>query len=219
MILYTVEKKGEQELYLPLEKSGDLHKKNVYVNLTNRCPCCCVFCLRQTKALLESNSLWLKKEPKVEDVLQEFSHYDLSQINELVFCGFGEPFMRFYDDCKIIDELRKKYSALKIRANTNGLANLIWKKNICPELKNRFDTISISLNAPTSQEFLDITKSCFGIKSFDEIKKFTLEAKKYVPQVVMSVVDTVLSNEKIQECKNLCDELGVTLKVRPLFKN
>lgn len=219
MILYTVEKKDKQEIYVDIKKSGDLNQKSIYVNLTNRCPCCCVFCLRQTKKLLESNSLWLKKEPTVEEVLQELSNYDLSKISELVFCGFGEPFERFYDDCKIIDELKKKYPTLKVRANTNGLANLIWKKNICPELKNRFDTISISLNAPSAQEFLDITKSRFGMKSFDEIKKFALEAKKYVPNVVMSVVDTVLSSEKIQECKNICSELGVSLRVRPFVRN
>ena len=42
-------------------------KKNIYVNLTNRCPCACTFCLRATKKMSETNSLWLEKEPTAEE--------------------------------------------------------------------------------------------------------------------------------------------------------
>ena len=65
---------------------------NLYVNLTNRCPCACTFCLRQTRDHMDdSGTLWLKKEPTVEEVIDEFKKYDLSQYKEIVFCGFGEP--------------------------------------------------------------------------------------------------------------------------------
>ena len=46
-------------------------KKNIYVNLTNRCPCACTFCLRATKKMSETNSLWLEKEPTAEEVITE----------------------------------------------------------------------------------------------------------------------------------------------------
>ena len=73
MILYTVTGKVGQAGYLNLKDSGDLTGKNVYVNITNRCPCSCVFCLRQTKKMMEGNSLWLKGgEPSVETVMEEF---------------------------------------------------------------------------------------------------------------------------------------------------
>ena len=55
----------------------------VYVNLTNRCPCACTFCLRQTKEMEEGHSLWLKKEPTVEEVIQEFQKYDLDDFKEV----------------------------------------------------------------------------------------------------------------------------------------
>ena len=46
---------------------------NLYVNLTNRCPCACTFCLRQTRDHMDdSGTLWLKKEPTVEEVIDEF---------------------------------------------------------------------------------------------------------------------------------------------------
>ncbi|MGX8699496.1 MAG: radical SAM protein, partial [bacterium] len=74
MILYTVTGLPGREGYLDISKSGDLTGKNLYVNLTNRCPCACVFCLRQTKEQQEGNSLWLREgEPTVEEVMELFA--------------------------------------------------------------------------------------------------------------------------------------------------
>lgn len=216
MILYTVTGAVGTEGYLDIAKSGDLTGKNIYVNMTNRCPCSCVFCLRQTKKLLEGNSLWLKDgEPSVEDVLALFAQYDLNKINELVFCGFGEPLERLYDVCTVIDALKKQYPALKVRVNTVGLANLIYNKDVTPELKNRFDTVSISLNAPNAEEFLALTRSKFGLPSYDAVKDFARLAKRYVPNVVMTVVEKVMPEDKIEVCRKICEDLGVTLRVRP----
>jgi len=219
MVLYTVTGPAGSESYLDIAKSGDLSGKNIYVNMTNRCPCNCTFCLRHTKKQAEGHSLWLSEgEPTVEEVLAEFSKYDLSVVREIVFCGFGEPLERLYDVVKVIDELKKQYPALKFRVNTVGLANLIYGKDVTPELKGRFDTVSISLNAPNAEEYYKLTRSRFGIRSYDEVKKFAVLAKRYVPNVVMTVVDKVLSEEKIEMCRKICEELGVVLRVRP-FEN
>lgn len=216
MILYTVSGNEGEESFQNISKCKDLKGKNIYVNLTNRCPCSCVFCLRQTKKMQESNSLWLKEgEPSLQSVKDLFSKYNLNEINELVFCGFGEPLERLYDICELIDYLKKDYPNLKIRVNTNGLANLIYGKDITPELKNRFNTVSISLNASNAEEYLSVTRSKFGLKSYDALKEFAVSAKKYVPNVVLTVVEKVMSDEKIKICKKICDELGVILRVRP----
>lgn len=216
MILYTVTGGAGNEGFLDIKKSGDLTGKNIYVNITNRCPCSCIFCLRQTKEMMEENSLWLKEgEPSVEAVMTEFSKYDLNVINELVFCGFGEPLERIDDVCQIIDELKKDYPKLKVRVNTVGLANLLHERDVTPMLQGRVDTVSISLNAPTAEEFLELTRSRFGIESFEAVKKFAVLAKRYVPNVVMSVVEKVMPEEKIDCCRSICDELGVTLRIRP----
>ena len=219
MYLYTVTGAVGEEGYLDLAKSGDLTGKNVYVNMTNKCPCSCVFCLRQTKQQQEGNTLWLKEgEPSVETMLELFAQYDLNVINELVFCGFGEPLERLEDVCRVIDSLKETYPNLKVRLNTIGLANLIYGRDVTPELKGRFDTVSISLNAPDEKEFLELTRSKFGIQSYEAIKEFAVLAKQYVPNVVMTVVEKVMPEEKIQKCREICDELGVTLRVRP-FEN
>ena len=215
MILYTVTGSTGKAGYTDISLSGDLTGKGIYVNMTNRCPCSCTFCLRQTKKMSESNTLWLKEgEPTVEEVLELFSHYDLNVIKELTFCGFGEPLERLEDICQVIDELRKQYPDLKIRVNTNGLANLIYNKDITPMLKGRFDTVSISLNAPDAKEFLELTRSKFGIQSYDKMLEFASLAKNYVPNVVMTVVEKVMPEEKIAKCQKICDDLGVKLRVR-----
>ena len=216
MVLYTVTGHVGEAGYLDIANSGDLTGKNIYVNMTNRCPCNCVFCLRQTKKMMEGNSLWLKEgEPSVDQVMDLFAPYDLSVINELIFCGYGEPLERIADVCEVIDRLKSKYPDLKVRVNTNGLANLVHGRDITPELAGRFDTVSISLNAPDAEEFLALTRSKFGIGSFEALQKFAVLAKRHVPSVVMTVVEKVMSEEKIELCRKLCNDLGVTLRVRP----
>ena len=165
---------------------------------------------------MEDNTLWLKEgEPSVDTVLELFSKYDLSVVNEIVFCGFGEPLERLGDVCTVIDALKLRYPSLKVRVNTIGLANLIYDRDVTPELSGRVDTISISLNAPNEDEFYALTRSKFGIRSYEALKEFAVLAKRYVPNVVMTVVEQVMPEEKIAVCQKICDDLGVTLRVRP----
>ncbi len=210
MILYTLCGNG----YIDIKELKSLKDVHVYVNLTNRCPCSCTFCLRQTKEMTESNTLWLKKEPTVEEVIQEFQKYDLDDFSEVVFCGFGEPMERVEDIVQIAGVLKLYRQDLPIRINTNGLGNLIHNEDITPLLRGRIDTVSISLNAPDAQEYYDLTRSRFGIESYQAMLDFALKCKDYVPHVVMSVVD-IIGEEKIKRCQEICDRLGVTLRVRP----
>jgi len=117
--------------------------------------------------------------------------------------------------CKVIDLLHGKYPKLKVRLNTNGLANLIHGRDVTPDLEGRFNTVSISMNAPDAEEFLELTRSRFGIQSFDALKEFAALAKEHVPNVVMTVVEKVMPEEKIERCRKICADLGVSLRVRP----
>lgn len=213
VILYTYNNGN----YINLQ-DADITKKskneNVYVNLTNRCPCSCTFCLRNTKEMSESNSLWLKREPTVEEVISEFEKYDLSSINEVIFCGFGEPLTRIDDLLEVAKYLKNRYCNIKIRVNTNGLADLIHNKKTAVLLKELVDTVSISLNASNAEEYLKITRNKFGIESYNAMLKFAVSCKEYVPNVVMTVVDCI-GQEEIKACQAVCDDIGVGLRVRP----
>lgn len=210
MILYTLHGNGYQDI----AQLSSCQGATVYVNLTNRCPCACTFCLRQTKEMEEGHSLWLKKEPTVEEVIQEFQKYDLDDFKEVVFCGFGEPLERVEDVVQIAGILKHFRRDLPIRINTNGLANLIHQRDVTPELKGRIDTVSISLNAPDAGEYDALTRSRFGKESYQAMLDFASLCRQYVPHVVMTVVD-IIGDEKIQRCQAICDELGVKLRVRP----
>ncbi len=188
---------------------------NLYVNLTNRCPYACTFCLRQNMDRVgESDSLWLEHEPSAREVIDEFGKWDMSEFDEVVFCGFGEPTEAF-DVLKEVAAYIKKTYNKPIRINTNGVGSLINGRDIAPELKGLVDTVSISLNNPDARRYNELVRSKFGEKSFDAMIEFAKECKKYVPDVVMSTVDTTISHEEEAECQKICDSIGATYRIRP----
>lgn len=213
VILYTYNNGDYINLKdVDITKKG-LNKENIYVNLTNKCSCSCTFCLRNTKEMAESNSLWLHIEPTVYEVIGEFEKYDLNQFNEVIFCGFGEPLTRLNDLLEVAKYLKNRNSNTPIRINTNGLSNLTHKKEIAPLLKGLIDTVSISLNASNAEEYLRLTRNKFGIESYDAMLKFAVSCKEYVPNVVMTVVDCI-GQEEIEACQAVCDTIGIPLRVR-----
>lgn len=189
--------------------------KGLYVNMTNKCPCSCTFCLRQTKDEMNgSGSLWLEREPSVDEVKAEFEKFDLDKYEEVVFCGFGEPTERLEDLLEVAAFVKEKYGK-KIRINTNGLSDLIWGKNTAPMFEGKIDVVSISLNTPNKERYFELTRNKFGLESFDAMLNFAGNVKNYVPQVVMSTVETTLTKEEEQQCRDICERLGVTYRIRP----
>ena len=190
-------------------------KNGIYVNMTNRCPCSCTFCLRHNgEGLFGSDSLWLEHEPSVQEVCESLDAWNLAEFDEIVFCGYGEPTERLADLLEVAAYIKAK-SDIKIRINTNGLADLIWNEKTAPKLKGLIDTVSVSLNATSKEEYLKIVRPKFGIESYDAMLRFTKECIDYVPNVVMTVVDVVTSPEEQERCREICDSIGATLRVRP----
>lgn len=189
--------------------------ENLYVNMTNRCPCACTFCLRQTKdEMNHSGSLWLEREPSVDEVIAEFDKFDMTKYKELVFCGFGEPTERLEDLLKVAAFAKEQFHIM-IRINTNGLSDLIYDKDTAPMFEGLVDTISISLNTPDSEEYLKLTRSKFGIQSHEAMLRFAGNVRKYVPNVILSTVETTITKEEEQQCREICDKIGVTYRIRP----
>ena len=188
---------------------------NLYVNLTNKCPCACTFCLRQTReSMEESGPLWLEYTPSLEEVLAEFPKFDMDKYREVVFCGFGEPTEALEVLLKTARFIKEKYDK-PTRINTNGLGNLVNGKDIAPLLEGLIDTVSISLNTPNAERYHALVRSKFGDRSYDAMLSFARESKKYVPNVVMTTVATTLTSEEEEQCRAICEELGVTYRIRP----
>lgn len=189
-------------------------KDGIYVNMTNRCPCACTFCLRQNAAgVYGSEPLWLDREPTVEEVCQSIDEWDLSAHSEVVFCGYGEPTERLDDLLRVAEHIKAK-SDIPIRINTNGLADLIHGARTAPRLKGLIDTVSVSLNASDRDEYCKTVRPKFGPQSYDAMLAFTKDCTEFVPNVVMTVVDVVTSPEEQERCRAICESLGAKLRVR-----
>jgi TatD family-associated radical SAM protein len=161
-----------------------------------------------------SGSLWLEREPSVDEVINEFSKFDMTKYEEVVFCGFGEPTERLEDLLKVAEFVKKTYD-ISTRVNTNGLSDLIYEKDTAPMFEGVIDTVSISLNTPSRERYLELTRNKFGIESFDAMLNFAKNVKHYVKKVVMTTVSTTLTAEEEAECAQICDRLGVSYRIRP----
>ncbi|MDF2613706.1 MAG: Radical domain protein [Clostridia bacterium] len=189
---------------------------SLYINLTNKCPCACTFCVRQeSDSVHGSDNLWLDHDPSLEEVLAGFEKHNLDSYDGIIFCGYGEPLVRLDDVIKICDYIRSK-SNVKIRVNTNGLADLIHKKETAPLLAGKVDSVSISLNAPNKEEYMAIARPAFGETSFEALLKFAAGCKKYIGDVTFTVVD-MLSEEQLEACKKIAEDMDIKFRVRPVI--
>lgn len=188
--------------------------KSLYVNITNRCSNDCSFCVRlEHDGVNGKDSLWLDREPTVDEIKADFEIRDLTKYDAVVFCGYGEPMIRAYDVIEVSKWLKAKMPDIKIRINTNGQANLICGEDITPKLEGLIDCVSISLNAENAAKYQDVCRSEFGKAAYEGLLEFATLAKKYVPEVVFSVVD-IMPKEEIEACRKIAQERGVSFRVR-----
>ncbi len=187
---------------------------NLYLNLTNKCPCSCTFCIRNSAdGAYGSDSLWLEHEPTVSEIMEDLDKRDLSTYKEIVFCGYGEPTCRLDAVLEIAHKLKARPECPLLRINTNGLSDLINNKSTADALCEVLDIISISLNAGTEDEYMKVTRPKYS-DAFEAMQKFTADCVKTKnAEVIMSVVD-VIPPEQIQASREIAEKLGAKLRVR-----
>lgn len=187
----------------------------LYINLTNRCPNHCDFCIRQNgDGAYGSDSLWLEHEPSCDEVMAALAAAEPMQYDEVVFCGYGEPTCRLDILLAVAKEIRAAYPHLSIRLNTNGQASLIAGEDAAPLFAGLFDVVSISLNEANATAYDALCHSTFGEAAFDGILAFAAAVKAFVPQVVFTVVREFLSPDALSACYAISEERGIPLRVR-----
>jgi TatD family-associated radical SAM protein len=145
----------------------------------------------------------------VEEVLVAAG--DVSVYREVVFCGYGEPLLRWEVVVGVARVLKECYG-VQIRLNTNGLAEAVLARPILPELAGLIDTISISLNAASAADYHRICRSELGLAAFPALLRFIRASKLYIPRVVVSVVQ--IPSFDPEPVRKLAEELGVELRIR-----
>ncbi|MBQ8394308.1 MAG: radical SAM protein [Clostridia bacterium] len=186
---------------------------NLYVNLTNKCSNGCDFCVRNERTSYYGNYLWLRHgDPTVEKVIADAKGFgDLSRFKEVVFCGFGEPTYKVAEMVALCDFFHEK--GLKTRLNTNGQGNLINKRDIVPELKDKIDFVNISLNASCVEKYQPICRSQFGEAGFAGLVEFAKLCRKNGIACRFSIVDCI-GEEEVEACKRLAESVKIPLYVR-----
>lgn len=188
------------------------YKNQVYANITNKCDCACTFCVRTYHdGIGESENLWHKKNPTVEEVKAAIDAFDFTGYEEFVFCGYGEPTCEIDMLIEVAKYVKEK-TGLRIRVNTNGLGNLYNKRDIVPDLAQVVDSISISLNAPDAESYNKVTRPQFE-NAYEALLDFAESCNKVIPKTQLSIVD-VLSPEDIKKCQEIADSRGIHLRIR-----
>ena len=193
--------------------------ETVYVNLTNSCTNSCVFCLRNQKDDVCGSNMWHDGEYTLDDIITQFKAYSPIP-KEVVFCGYGEPFLRREMMKEFCKYLRKNFPEIKIRVNTNGHANAIYKTNVAEEFKDLIDAVSVSLNASSDSEYDEICKPKIQ-NAYDEVKKFIKACVAAGIEVSTSVVTGFdkIHNIDVDKCEEISKELGAKFRNREFITN
>ncbi len=205
-------------------------RNSVYINLTNKCTNRCAFCPKYQNGGSNFNvrgyNLELKKEPTAQEVVSSvFRYYNFK---EAVFCGLGEPTLRIEtlkESAKALKEAKKAAisgtgggsgdAGIKLRLDTDGLANAVYGRNIAAELEGLIDSVSISLNAQNGkvyEKFCNPQMLKKGVDAYSSVLDFVKESRKRIKEVTVTAID--LPGIDIAGIENIAKSLKVGFKLR-----
>jgi TatD DNase family protein len=186
---------------------------NLYLNITNKCPNNCYFCLRKLKNGLQEFNLKLREEPSSKEIIKELQKViNRKNWSEIVFCGFGEPLERL--DCVLgVTRWIKKYSGKVVRVDTNGQGYLLNKgREVIKELKDAgVDKVSVSLNAHNATTYNQICKPKFE-NAFERVLEFIEKAK--MENLDTEITAVTIPEVDISKVKEVAKRIGVGFRAR-----
>lgn len=188
----------------------------IYINLTNKCTNACLFCIRSLKDDVCGANLWLKNDNvTAEEVINQIKKIKTNE-KELVFCGYGEPTLKLDVLKAVAKYVKENYDGMKVRLNTNGHANFIYKRNVIPELKGLVDEISVSLNASSEELYRELTQPNLACdKVLAEVQAFIKESADSGIPTTASVVSGYKDYDiDLAACEKMANNLGAKFRVR-----
>ena len=188
----------------------------IYLNVTNRCSNDCSFCVRRRTPNLAGYDLRLRREPPLEAVrrgLDEVREELGGVVEEVVFCGYGEPTYRLDVIEALGRELRDE--GICVRLNTNGQAALLNpERDVVATLLKAVDVVSVSLNAPNVERYVELCRPRFGAEAFEALQRFAVDCRDAGIEVWTTAVAFTLAAKEIVACETLAVELGVKFRRR-----
>ncbi len=197
-----------------------LLEDKIYINLTNLCTNNCVFCIRAIKDDVVGANLFLDSENlNVEEVKKQLDSFDPDKYKEIVFCGYGEPVLKLEELKQTAKYIKEKYPHIKTRINTNGQGNIIYKRNIVPELKGIIDSVSVSFNGENKEVYNAVSLPKLE-NAYEGMKDFISECVKAGIETTATIV-TGYKDYKVdlESCKSQIEALGAKFRERPWLDN
>ncbi|MFN4012270.1 MAG: YchF/TatD family DNA exonuclease [Aquificaceae bacterium] len=181
----------------------------LYINLTNKCNLHCAFCQRERERnfMVKGYWVWVSRDPRIEEVIREIG--DPKRYEEIVFCGYGEPTLRF----SALKEIAKwvKQRGGRVRVDTNGLMFTFLPKEKLKELKGLVDVWSVSLNAQDKETYNRLCRPAQG-DAFEKVIEFIKTALQEGFEVVATAVD--YDGVDMKKTQDLALSLGAKFRGR-----
>lgn len=185
--------------------------KGLYINISRGCTLHCQFCPKWVAPVVHAYDLTLHYNPSAKEILQAMG--DFSSYQEIVFCGYGEPTLRLETLLTVAREVKKR-SLIRIRLNTDGLANRVYRKDVTPRFQGLIDAVSVSLNAQNEDTYNLCCRPGLQ-RSYQSVLDFLVAVQVFVPEVTATVVQGV-EGVDIKACQEIAERLGVKFRTRTL---
>jgi len=181
----------------------------LYINLTNKCNLHCAFCQRERERnfMVKGYWVWVSRDPSVEEIIKEIGNP--KKYEEVVFCGYGEPTLRFSALKEIAKWVKEKGG--RVRVDTNGLMFTFLPREKLKELKGLVDVWSVSLNAPDKETYDRVCRSAQA-NAFEMVIDFIKEVLKEGFEVVATAVD--YDGVDMEKTEELAKSLGAKFRGR-----
>jgi cyclic pyranopterin phosphate synthase len=189
-------------------------KGNIYLNITDRCSCSCTFCLAEFTSEVFGYDLTLHAEPDVEEIERAIELAFLGgPVDEVVFCGLGEPTMRLDDVLAVTEWLRLR--RIPSRLVTNGHGELVNPdRDVAAELAAAgLEAATVSLIAADPATYDELCRPTFS-KAHRAVIKFV---RRCVEEGVATTVTAVEQPAvDLADCEALARAMGAEFRARRL---
>jgi TatD family-associated radical SAM protein len=189
-------------------------KSNLYLNITNRCSSDCTFCLRTFSDTVYGEPLHLLTEPSSEEVEQaiELAFLD-GAVDEVVFCGLGEPTMRLDAVLAVTEWLNLR--RVPTRLNTNGHGQLLNPDVDVPAALAQagLRAVSVSLNFAEPEVYDLICRPIFA-KTHRAVIRFAEECVQHGIATTITAVDQPQAD--LAGCEASARAVGARFRARGL---
>lgn len=183
----------------------------LYLSITDRCTLACRFCPKTLGSMqVHDYDLSMDHRPGVDEIIAAMG--DISDYTSIVFCGYGEPTLRLKVLLDVAREIKRREG--HVRVNTDGLANLVNKRNVLPEMSGLVDALSVSMNAQNESVYNTHCAPALP-ESWQAMLDFLALAPRWVPDVTATAING-LEGVDIEACRALARQLGVAFRQREL---